>query len=435
MAVLLQWARAELGSTSGWRAIARPKQLVPLEHDRTFVSGGRGSGKTRTGAETLAEWAWASPGSEWCVVAPSYGHARSVCVESPSGLLAALGGRREDKVARWNASQGELRLTNGSLVVVDGADDGAPGIQGHNLSGGWCDEVGLWSHLRWRVAWEESIGFAVRRGGGRMIVTGTPKQGHPLVARLMADPSWVKVRMTTSENIANLSADVVAELERRHAGTRLGRQELEGIWLEDIPGALWALALIDAHRRPVPTLSTGEVDLSRIVVGVDPAVTSGLEADETGIVAAGLGPDRHVWVIEDRSCRGTPEGWAREVASLVTDLRADAVVAEANQGGDLVEHVLRSVAPHLPVKLVRASRGKRTRAEPVSALYERGLVHHPWPLPVLEDQMTRFTPDSGGHDDRVDALVWALTELVGEGRPTARSVGPEGPADPWGSWR
>jgi predicted phage terminase large subunit-like protein len=417
---------AELGIA--WHLRARAEQRPPLGPWRVwYVRGGRGSGKTWTGSNVLAEMAQSTVGA-FGVVAPTFADMRDKCIEGPSGVLAALGTTAAEvrrggspMVEMWNRSIGEMRLRNGSTIHGDGADDGAPTIQGFNLNGLWADEVGLWR--RWREAWEESIRYAVRMAPARIVATGTPKRGHPLVRALMADPAVVKTLLKTKDNAANLDPALLAELYAKYAGTVLGRQELEGEILDDIPGALWNRTMLDyAHPPRRMDTKTREVipDLARIVVAIDPAVTSGEDSDETGIVGAGRGADGRGYVLADASCRMPPADWAKRAIGLYHDLRADRIVAEANNGGDLVSTVIRTIDPNVPVTLVHAARGKRTRAEPISALYEQGRVSHVEPMPELEDQMCSYTGAPGEDSpDRMDALVWALTDVMGVSTGTA----------------
>ena len=418
-ALPLPLLRGLLAEVSTWRDQARPEQLPPIGDWRTwYVRGGRGSGKTWTGSNMLAEWAAATPG-EYGVVAPTFADMRDKCVEGPSGLLRALGTSRVE-VARgrsrlvlsWNRSQGELRLRNGATIYGDGADDGAPTVQGFNLSACWADEVGLWQ--QWKMAWEESIRFAVRVAPARIIATGTPKRGHPLVRSLMADDGVAKTLLRTMDNAANLDPTALADLIRLYGGTTLGRQELEGEILDDVPGALWTRVIIK-HAPPPRIMRAGvaEPDLARVVVAVDPAITSGEDSDETGIVVCGLGHDRRGYVLADLSTRMSPIEWARRAIGAYHEHKADRIIAEANQGGDMVSTVIRTVDPTVPVTLVHASRGKRTRAEPVAALYEQGRVTHCAPMPDLEDQLCSYTGDPGeSSPDRMDALVWGLSALM-----------------------
>jgi phage terminase large subunit-like protein len=249
--------------------------------------------------------------------------------------------------------------------------------------------------------------FGLRSGAQpRWIATTTPRP-IALIRRLINQPGVIVTRGRSDENLRNLAASFRDNVIARYRGTRLGRQELDAEILEDVPGALWTRRVIDETRVNVAP------DLQRIVVGVDPAASSGENANETGIVVMGLAGTGHAYVLEDWSLRASPDGWARKAAGAYRKWSADCLVAEANQGGEMVERVIRSVAD-IPVKLVRATRGKYVRAEPISALYEQGRVHHVGVFAALEDQMVAFTPSelsADGSPDRMDALVWAATEL------------------------
>lgn len=384
---------------------ARTAQLPPPGGWRAWwLRGGRGSGKTRGGAEAFSEMVLDSPPGEWAVVGPTYGAGRDVCVEGESGLLSVLGGA----VKTWNRSMGELRLHGGALIHVDGADDGAPRIQGLNLRGAWCDEPRLWQN--WDMAWNESIEFAVRLDPGLIIVTGTARGSHGLCRQLVADPHVEVVTMRTRDNAANLSPGVLAGLEARWSGTRLGRQELEGEMVEDVEGALWTDAMIDALRV------SEHPDLVRVVVGLDPSGGDEDGNDEQGIIVVGKGVDGDAYVLADLSCKLSPAGWGKRAVQGWIDYEADEIVAETNFGGDMVIGNVMNAASAMGVEGVRvkkvsASRGKVVRAEPVAALYEQGRVHHVGVFEQLERQQTQWTPDSGWSPDRMDGLVWALTEL------------------------
>jgi predicted phage terminase large subunit-like protein len=300
-------------------------------------------------------------------------------------------------------------------IAVDGAHEFfANGLLVHN-----CDELAAW---RYSDTWDQ-LQFGLRLGDSpRVIVTTTPRP-TPLVRSIAAAPDTVLTRGATKDNRKNLAKGVVADLERRYAGTRLGRQELDGEILDDNPGALWKRSAIDSARmREAPPLR-------RIVVGVDPAVSATAQSDETGIVVAGVGFDGRWYVLGDYSGRYSPEQWASRVVAAYRDHKADRVVAEVNQGGDLVVGNLRTVDRNLPVATVHAKRGKALRAEPVSSLYEQGRVSHVGSLAALEDQMTAWDPSGDeASPDRVDALVYALTELMGgpivrtDARPTAAPI-------------
>jgi predicted phage terminase large subunit-like protein len=377
-----------------------------------LIQSGRGWGKTRTGAEWLADGALSAPGTRWAIVAPTFTDGRDTCIEGESGLLSVL--RRRRPTVRWddhwNRSLGELVLPNASRVKMFSSEkpDGLRGPQHH---GAWCDEAAAWRNAK--DTWD-MLQFGLRLGASpRAVVTTTPKPVK-LVRSLVDDPTTRITRGSTFDNASNLAPSQLERLRTLYEGTRLGRQELYGELLTDTPGALWTLALIeDARRDRAPALQ-------RVVVAIDPAVTSGEDSDSTGIVAAGLGVDGHLYVLHDRTCRESPERWARRAIGLYDEVQGDRIVAEVNNGGDLVEAVLRTIDPSVPVRKVHASRGKRMRAEPVAALYEQGRVHHVGGMPELEDQMTTWTPDSADSPDRLDALVWALTDLAVEPHRTRR---------------
>lgn len=398
-----------------WRFQARLAQQPPKGDWRVwYIRGGRGGGKTWTGSHTLAEWITQNPGNDWAIVAPTYGDARDVCMEGPSGLLQALGLNKSYKP--WNRSLGELNLPGGGTVYIDGADDGALRIQGKNLAGLWADEVGLWR--QWKTAWEESIAFAVRIDPALIIATGTPKRGHPLVKKLMADDTVAKTVVRTMDNAANLSRTALEELRRRYEGTELGRQELEGDILGDVPGALvkreqiqygQAPKRFDADQNLVP-------DYERVLVGIDPAGSYGPDSDETGIIVGGRRGDLG-FVIDDLSGRYPPLVWADKAIKAYHDHKADAIVVERNYGGDMVKATLQSAGFTGHVIEVTASRGKRLRAEPVTSKYEKGLIYHVRPFPELEDQLCTWVPPEPGKSeldspDRMDAEVWVFTELL-----------------------
>jgi phage terminase large subunit-like protein len=424
-----------------WRDRARPDQLPPdAEWTTLFLSGGRGSGKTWAGARILVEEIEADPLLEsegpgkWGVVAPTFADARDKCIEGESGLLRALRTTKAEveagispTVAKWNRSIGEMELHDGTVVTISGADDGATKIQGENLRGCWCDEIGLWK--KWETAWDESIGYAVRKGRARRIATGTPKRDRParaLVKRLIADakPEGSKVvvrRLLTKDNWDNLS-EVFKETVSRTANTELGMQELEGIMLDEAEGALWRRDWIKAGR-----VSAGPEAWTRKVLALDPADGT-YEGDEQAWCLAGLGTDHHLYVAASEGMRTTPREWL-EAAVILANRTGAAIVVEKNHGGaflmELLEQVMAELGVRVPVIEVTASDGKRTRAETPSMLYEQGaktgthVVHHIGDHPELEDQMCNWTGEPGiPSPDRMDALVWALTELMsGSGAP------------------
>jgi predicted phage terminase large subunit-like protein len=323
-------------------------------------------------------------------------------VEGESGLLnLGAASQRPD----YEPSLHRLTWQNGAVATLYSADepDRLRGPQ-HDLA--WCDELAAW---RYPQAWDMLM-FGLRLGADpRVVVTTTPRPTK-LMRELLADPRVAVTHGRTADNADNLAPAFLDQIVRRYEGTRLGRQELDGELLDDMPGALWTHGLIDAARVAAAPA------LVRVVVAIDPAVASGEDADETGIVCAGRAADGHGYVLADASGRYPPAEWARVAIAAWRAHRADRIVAEINNGGEMVEATLRVIDPDVPFGAVHASRGKVARAEPVAALYEQGRIHHLGALARLEDQMCSFTPDfdrtaAGYSPDRVDALVWALSEL------------------------
>ena len=361
---------------------------------------GRGFGKTRAGAEEFAWQLLTHDNWRGAIIAPTEADARDTCMEGESGLLGIL---PQGCIEKWNRSLGELRLFNGSRVKLFSADvpERLRGPQ-HHIA--WADELGAW---RYDEALDQ-LRFGLRLGvAPRLLVTTTPRP-VPMLRALLAQEGVQVTRGHTFENAANLAPSALRQLKARYEGTRLGRQELYAEMVDDVPGALWSHGQLDALRvKAAPPLL-------RIIIAIDPAVTSGKNADSTGIIAVGLGEDKQAYVLQDATLQAAPHQWAAKAVALYESLQADLVIGEVNQGGDLVESVLRTIAPHLPYRAVRANRGKLLRAEPVAALYDQGRVHHVGLPAALEDEMARFAPGiiEQNSPDRVDALVWALTELM-----------------------
>ena len=385
-----------------WEKQARESQIPPKSEWLCWlILSGRGWGKTRTGAEWIAYQAITQPKTRWAVIGKTYADARDTCVEGDSGLLNVL--NRYGMLKNWNRSIGELFLDNGSRIKLFSAEE-PDRLRGPQHHGAWCDELAAWDKVD---AWDQ-LQFGLRLGKFPQTVVTTTPRPVPLIKSLIKRDTTYITRGSTFENVKNLAASALLELQTRYAGTRLGRQELEGEVLEDVEGALWSRSMLESGRITKDELPP----LIRIVVGLDPAVTSGENSDDTGIVAAGLSADGQFYVLEDATYHGTPEQWASRAVGVYKDWEADRIIAETNNGGDLVEMVLRNVDPNVPVKKVTASRGKRVRAEPISALYEQNRVHHVGSnFTQLEDEMCQWLPDSGHSPDRMDALVWALTEL------------------------
>lgn len=406
--------------TEAWRRQARTAQLPPDGNWRTFyLQGGRGSGKTWGQANNFTEAVLErehDPDGEWGVVAPTWDKdARAVCVEGPSGLLKTLGPAVLPGTQGWNRSMGELTLRSGARIYIASADDGARHIQGKNLRGVWCDEIGLWSN--WQMAWDESIAFAVRIDPARIWVSGTPKKGHPLVRRLLSDPKVIVHKMSLRDNAANVNPEFLQDVLDRYEGTLLGRQEIDGELIDDVSGALWQRSdILYCRGRDGEPPAPLPGDMTRIVIGVDPSGAKDSESghDAIGIVAAGF--DRYTqygYVLADYSLTDGPEKWAKQVVAAYHSHKADLVVAEANFGGDMVRATIHAVDRSVPVKITHASRGKQQRAQPISTFYKGGRVYHTHPMPELEDELCTWIPgETRESPDRLDALVWALHELM-----------------------
>lgn len=309
-------------------------------------------------------------------------------------------------VQAWNRSLGELILQNGTRYKLFGAEE-PERLRGPQHHRSWCDEVGAW---RYPETWDQML-FGLRLGQNpQAVITTTPKPA-PLIRSILKADRTIITSGSTFDNAANLAPAALAQLRAKYEGTRLGRQELHAELLDDVQGALWTRAMIDASKtREIP-------DLARVVIAIDPSGTGGAEdsGDSIGIVAAGKGVDGKVYVLADRTCKLSPDGWGRRAVNAYREFDADRIVAERNFGGAMVEHVIRTIDPKVSYKEVTASRGKIVRAEPVAALYEQGRVKHVGKLDELEDQMCMMTSEGfvgDGSPDRADALVWALTELM-----------------------
>lgn len=414
--LLHDFSETEVAALEGdWRFWARQKQLPPDGDWRVWlIMAGRGWGKTRTGAEWVRLQVEEGDKQRIAIVGPTAADVRDVMVEGPSGLLSVFPQLGTDA---YKPTKRQVNLPNGAVAKTYTADQ-PDRLRGPQHDAAWADEVGVW---RYEEAWDMMM-FGLRLGDDpRVVATTTPKPTS-LIRRLVDSEQVMTTRGSTYENRRWLAEPFMEEIVQRYEGTRMGRQELHGELLEDVPGALWSRELIEEDR-----VEKAHPQLERVVVAVDPAVTSGEEADETGIVVVGKQGDEG-YVLEDGTCRKSPEGWASDVVKLYHTHEADRVVAEVNNGGDLVENVLRSVDGDIPYTAVNASRGKRTRAEPVSALYEQNRIHHVGGFPELEDQMCTFAPDvaANGSPDRVDALVWGFTALMLDEQPSVRWVSSDG---------
>jgi len=400
---------SKLREADPWGRSRRPAQVPPASAWRTWMlMAGRGFGKTRVGAEWVRELVQHGDASRIALVGPTAADVRDVMIEGESGLLACC--ERYGIHATYQPSKRRVVFRTGAIATTFSAEE-PDRLRGPQHDAAWLDEVAAWRY----PATYDNLQMGLRLGAyPRQVITTTPKP-VTLVKQLVAqertgDGEIVITRGSTFDNAANLAPSFLETITDRYQGTRLGRQELEGELLEDVEGALWSIAMLDACRvREAP-------ELARIVVAVDPATTHGEASDATGIAVAGRARDGQVYVLHAEGVRLSPAGWANRVADLVERFGADAVVAETNQGGEMVSSTLRSVNPRLRVVTVHATRGKTLRAEPIVALYEQGKAHHVGVLAALEEQMTAF-PVAAEHDDIVDATVHALTELAAPYRP------------------
>ncbi|SNS16382.1 Large terminase phage packaging protein [Sphingomonas laterariae] len=399
-----------------WDFWARPSQRAPAGTWRTWlIQAGRGFGKTRAGAEWVRREAERKGAKRIALVGATMAEARAVMVEGPSGLLAIA---PPDKRPLWEPSLKRLRWPGGAVAQLYSAAE-PESLRGGEHHIAWADEIAKWAD---GVAAWDNLTMGLRAGDRPRVVATTTPRPVALIRRLLAEDGTVVTRGRTTDNSAHLAADFIAAMTAAHGGTRIGRQELDGELIEEAAGALWRRELIEVRRvRTRP-------GLVRIVIGVDPP--AGIGGDACGIVVVGEGVDEHGYVLADCSVEGAgPDGWARAVAAAAADHGADKVIAEANNGGAMVEAVLRAACAELPVRLVHASHGKAARAEPVAMLYEQGRVFHVGGFPALEDEMAGLIAGGGYQGpgrspDRADALVWALTELMlrREARPSVRSL-------------
>jgi phage terminase large subunit-like protein len=411
-----------------WRLWARADQIPPalsqtgIDWTVWLVLGGRGAGKTRTGAEWIRSIAHGDPArgeqpaGRIALVGETLADVREVMIDGVSGLMAV-----HPRAERPSFEIGRRRLTwpNGAVAQCFSAEE-PEALRGPQFDAAWCDELAKWKNAE--AAWD-NLQFALRLGKRpREIVTTTPRP-TPLLKRLAADPRTALSHAPTSSNAYNLAPAFLDEVVSRYAGTRLGRQELDGEFVEERSDAFWSRAQFERLVIAPPVKET----LKRIVIAIDPPAGSGA-ASCCGIVAAASLTSGGYVVLADASVDAArPEQWAGAAVELYHALEADRIVAEINQGGDMVESVLRHIDARLPITKVRASRGKHLRAEPVAALYAQGRVRHAGRFPRLEDEMCLFGPDGlpdGRSPDRLDALVWALTALgeAERGRPRVRGL-------------
>ncbi|HEY4124243.1 MAG TPA: terminase family protein [Rhizomicrobium sp.] len=387
-----------------WRFWARRSQVPPGGDWRIWLFlGGRGSGKTRAGAEWIAEGVARGEYSRVALIGATHNDARQVMIEGESGLL------RVAPTTRYEPSNNRVLWPSGAIATVLSAEE-PDSIRGHQFDAGWGDEFAKWNSAQSAL---DMLLMSLRLGKNpRLALTSTPRNIAAL-KNLLEDGSIARTQSSTGENKANLAPGFLALMESRYGGTRLGRQELEAELIEDNESALWRRDWIERARTPAAPQS-----LARVVIGVDPPAS--LTGDECGIVVAGRAESEAGFVLADLSAGGlSPNAWAARVADAFEHWHADAIIAEANQGGEMVRSVLQQAAPNLAVQLVHARRGKITRAAPMAALYEQGRIHHIGCFPEMEDQMCQYD-GTGESPDRMDALVWALTDLFGTKRAAPR---------------
>lgn len=406
-----------------WALFARPDQLPPeaakdgAPWSTWLVLGGRGAGKTRTGAEwvrtlALGQAPHTRPVGRIAIVATTLNDLREVMVDGVSGLLAVHPDRDRPT---WQASRRRLEWPNGAIAQGFSAEE-PESLRGPQFEAAWCDELAKWAYAE---AAFDQLQFGLRLGEApRQVITTTPRN-MPLLRRLAEDPRTAVSRARTRDNAGNLAPNFLAQIVGRYAGTALGAQELDGLFIEDRADALFPRAVIEASRMR----RTGT--LKRIVVAIDPPA-GGKRGGRCGIVVAGRDEGGTVFVLEDVSLEvARPEVWAARAIDAYHRHEADALIAEVNQGGEMVQSVLHAIDAGVPVTTVRAKRGKHIRAEPVAALYAQGRVKHAGSFSALEDEMIAFGPDGlaqGRSPDRVDALVWAITHLALDGEAGAPRV-------------
>ncbi|MFN4010578.1 MAG: DNA-packaging protein [Pannonibacter sp.] len=403
-----------------WPTFAHEHQLPPGGDWAVWLMmGGRGAGKTRAGAEWIRARAlghrWtgeAAPAGRIALVGETYQDVREVMIEGVSGILSV---HPKAERPQWNPSRRRMEWRNGAVAQAFSSED-PEALRGPQFDIAWADEL-----AKWRNGEEtfDMLQFGLRLGERpRQLVTTTPR-AVPLLKRLINMPGTTLTRAATRANALFLAPGFLERVVARYAGTRLGRQELDGELIEDRPDALWQREQLEACR-----VASAPESLVRIVIAIDPPATATKRSDACGLVVAGIGEDGIAYVIADHSlARARPADWAGRAVALWRHYQADCLVAEVNQGGDMVREVIAAADPAVPVKSVRASRGKYARAEPIALIYEQGRVRHVGPMPALEDEMADFGPGgltSGRSPDRLDALVWALSELLLSERGTPR---------------
>jgi phage terminase large subunit-like protein len=417
IASLGQHARKELdeilaedlkGLDWNWRAWARPNQLPPEGDWLTWlVLAGRGFGKTRCGAEWVRAEVTAKRATRIALIAETQKDLEEVMVFGQSGLLSVFPPHQKPRITKK-----PIRIEFHTGAIATGYNATEPDqLRGPQFDAAWCDELAKFRYAR--ETWDQ-LQFGLRLGQHpRQIVTTTPRP-IPILKEILAASTTLVSRGVTTDNEANLAASFIKSITDKYAGTRLGRQELSAEILDDVPDALWTRADLDRdrhkHPKPLPIMK-------RVVVAIDPAAKKNDMPEDgaaTGIIVAGVGEDNRGYILDDATCRESPNGWARMAVACFDRYDGNCIVGEVNNGGDMVAATVRAVRPTVPFKEVHASKGKWTRAEPIAALYTQGRISHVGTFAALEDEMVNFGPNGMVGEmspDRVDALVWALTEL------------------------
>lgn len=405
-----QWAQLQDAIKACWELHARPNQLTPLgDWDIWLIMSGRGWGKTRTAVQQVIRWARDNPGCIIHLVARTAADVRDTMVEGESGILACSS---VEFMPKWEPSKRRITWPNGSQATTFSAEE-PDALRGPQCHFYWADELASWKYVT--DTWD-NLQFGARLGAHvQGIITTTPRPIPKLKELVLASKTgtpW-KVHITrgnTYDNAKNLAPSFLASIKAAYEGSRLGRQEIEGQILDDNPRALWRREWIESSRT-----AKAPEKLSRIVVAIDPAGSDSESADKTGIVVCASDWAGNYYVIDDATMTGTPLQWGTAAVALYHRHKAGKLIAEKNYGGQMVEHVIKSIDEHAPVKLVTATRGKAVRAEPVSTKAEQGKIHHVGCFPLLEDELCEWDPTdkNAASPNRLDALVWGITDLMG----------------------
>ena len=395
-----------------WRSElnARPNQIAPDGNWTTWlILAGRGFGKTRTGAEWIRERVESGLSKRIALIGKTPADVRDVMIEGESGLLNIS---PPYNMPTYEPSKRRLTWDNGAIAQTFSSYE-PDQLRGSQFDTAWADEMASWEYPE--ETWDNLM-FALRLGEKPQVCVTTTPRPLQLLINLRDAKTTVLTIGTSYDNRENLNQQFFDSILSKYKNTRLGMQEIYAEILEESDNAMWKREWLDEGR-----LEVGPGDLERVVVAIDPAVTSKKTSDETGIIVAGKDSEGKFYVLNDSSARYTPSAWSEKAIMLYNQYECDKIIAEVNNGGQLVEHTLRTQSENVPYKSVHASRGKRTRAEPIASLYEQGKVHHVGNLERLENQLCNWEANSGDPSpDRLDALVWALSELSGSGNPSIR---------------